>query len=254
MIDAREDPPLSSQLRCRGVFLGGFFLHPLFCFPSYLLYARRPAVSGPTSGTPSGGRRGKKKEEKKKPRRFPPPPSSSDVVHAEKFALNVHDVVHGGVGEDTTHPEGVAQGRGGPWVARVRGQRERGRRPAADRTGEELGAGRIGAAHVFQPSGHVHGLPLPPQTVEVGVMEEEDGITGGGLGQRHLLYVSIYVYISRLYLLFLSLSHTHTQTHIGNVTLGTIDAHHHQERGGGGFLHTKPPVAECPAVWGPGAS
>lgn len=96
------------------------------------------------------------------------------VLDTNRRPVKVHDIANGDVGRDIHHPEGVLQRRGVAAVVEVVchvGRRvARRRRPRAP--------GDVGPAHVRQARRVVGLLPLPPQLVQVRVVQVEARVAG----------------------------------------------------------------------------
>lgn len=101
-----------------------------------------------------------------------------NVLGADGIASEVHDIANRDIGHDVDHPDGVVEGRVVAYVTAV--------------LVEEVWEGvvvlqevafRGGVLHEANIVGAVLGvglLPLPPEAVQVGVVEEEEWVTGAG--------------------------------------------------------------------------
>lgn len=99
-----------------------------------------------------------------------------NVLGAHQVTTQIHDIPNSGVGGDTSHPQGVVQGRGVVRVSVVIHDGGAGEEPAITRQARQQGD--ASAAHLVQTAGQVVLLPSPPEPVEVRVVKEEERVTG----------------------------------------------------------------------------
>lgn len=129
--------------------------------------------------------------------------SQSQILVAEQRPANVHDIPNGGIRNDTKHIQLMRQGGDVARVALGQGRTRRWNqsveRGKGFQCGEEDGqtsrvdvgrhkerVGHIRAADVAQAGGQVASLPVPPELVQPGVVEVEEGIARAGDAVEHL--------------------------------------------------------------------
>lgn len=95
------------------------------------------------------------------------------VVVAQQTILDIHDLLNGNVGQDIRNVQDIVQ-------------TGRGRRRRVDALGRQVRRVERGARHVVHAAVGVGRLPLPPDAVDVVVVQEEDGVAGGGVLVAHL--------------------------------------------------------------------
>lgn len=79
------------------------------------------------------------------------------------------------------------QGGGVAWIPVVTGQSSTWK--TLTRELERLGIRNIVTPHVMEPCWKVHLLPLPPDTIQVRVVQKEDGISWSGGKLQHLCLI-----------------------------------------------------------------
>lgn len=109
----------------------------------------------------------------------------NNVLCAKELGSQIHHISDSLVGDDLSHPQNVVQGG---IVARVTVVVEVGRRrrePAVllhdESRRDEL------TAHISEARGEVRELPVPPKAIQVGMVQEEDRVTGAGVLILHLI-------------------------------------------------------------------
>lgn len=94
-----------------------------------------------------------------------------DVLGANRVSPDVHDIPDGDVGQNTQHPNHMAQSCDVPIISIVVEDLSRGGDPFILQ--QVVVPRNVATAHVRETVGQVCLLPLPPETVDVGVVQIE---------------------------------------------------------------------------------
>lgn len=99
---------------------------------------------------------------------------SSNILSTDNVTTNVHNIGNGNILNHLVHRENVCQRRNVARVAAVVGEVRARSIPIIGSI--ECFRGRVLTSHVGKPVGHVGGLPLPPEAVEIGMVKEKYGV------------------------------------------------------------------------------
>lgn len=108
-----------------------------------------------------------------------------DVLGANRIAPNVHDIANSDVAQNIQHPNHVVHSRYVSIISIV----------VEDSSGwgdplvlqQVVVPRNVATAHVCETIGQVSLLPLPPETVDVGVVQIEQGVSRAGALELELL-------------------------------------------------------------------
>lgn len=108
-----------------------------------------------------------------------------NVLGTDRIPPDVHHIAHGDVAQDIQHPDHMVHGRDISIVPIVVEDSSRGGDPLVLQ--QVVVPRDVATAHVREAVGQVGLLPLPPEAVDVGVMQIEQGVSGAGALELELL-------------------------------------------------------------------